>query len=612
MGEADRSYVCRLCPFSLIGLDKVIEGMRPNEVSPTSPYYEDYRFLKALWELTLRYRANPTPETLAAFNMAVSSASYLSLVLSLEYSQSPDDDRTGLGAVIMTALAVMSEVYDAALNSPGEMNAEVGDALYTLWPDVFRWISIFLPTKAASQDPPVGLRDACDCLFIVARTYRAVFQSGDPRVRHFLEDHADILQPFFEVWLNCASYPSTSPGNRSDETIIPYNFTLAAIALHNCLFGPSSDHTKMIFVTQLNQMAPDTRGLYRLFVRQANHLVRLPAIESTSEVLYQYFLAIAHIIRQPQFPRTGPCPRRVIAGFIDAGQHCLSRKETYGAACHITFLLSALCEPDADNRTLQRLIEGGAFDLLVRIGKLNVEGDVTEFSTRLSIAMCQPTILRVFHRRHGREYYTGRHPRALKTAIDHNAVVRVYQTHIGAYKAVRERSHWKHQMPCANTQIGPHNETVRGICPCGGVYFCSGSCQRLHWQMGHRQKCDAAQGPLRLRGAMSLNDVVYICTDVYAYIAANRKTLSSQVTTQLIQDMNAGAMTEAVIMGDLTRIFPNDVYEVYTRPVNARIRPRTVLIEIKIQMGGAPVRRMLPFKLDISYFISSMSSRTGS
>ncbi|TRM56182.1 hypothetical protein BD626DRAFT_520528 [Schizophyllum amplum] len=129
------------------------------------------------------------------------------------------------------------------------------------------------------------------------------------------------------------------------------------------------------------------------------------------------------------------------------------------------------------------------------------------------------------------------------------------------------------------------------------------------WQMGHRHTCGANEGPLRLKGALTLNDVVYICTDVYSQLEMYRRELGSRVTAELVKDARRGAMTEAVIMIDLTQL-RNDTMDVhcpYTRPVQAKqgIRPRRVLIEVLMQLGGSDVTRMLPFTLDITFFSSS-------
>ncbi|KAL1661992.1 hypothetical protein GGF50DRAFT_59892, partial [Schizophyllum commune] len=150
---------------------------------------------------------------------------------------------------------------------------------------------------------------------------------------------------------------------------------------------------------------------------------------------------------------------------------------------------------------------------------------------------------------------------------------------------------------------GPHKATVCGICPCGDEVFCSYGCQRMRWRESHQHECSASEGPWRLGGAVTLNDVLHICTDVSCYIEATRQILASKIHSLLRQRVRP---TQILILADLTHLIPDYLYEPYAcdHP-GVETCARTVIVEVIILLGGASVRRRLPLSYDIHYFLKT-------
>ncbi|KAL1688839.1 hypothetical protein GGG16DRAFT_115662 [Schizophyllum commune] len=104
-------------------------------------------------------------------------------------------------------------------------------------------------------------------------------------------------------------------------------------------------------------------------------------------------------------------------------------------------------------------------------------------------------------------------------------------------------------------------------------------------------------------GAVTLNDVLHICTDVSCYIEATRQILASKIHSLLRQRVRP---TQILILADLTHLIPDYLYEPYAcdHP-GVETCARTVIVEVIILLGGASVRRRLPLSYDIHYFLKT-------
>ncbi|KAL1725911.1 hypothetical protein EV714DRAFT_277035 [Schizophyllum commune] len=505
--------------------------------------------------------------------------------------------------ITLTGIELLCDTYDF-MRAIGESD----DFLYDLWPAVFDWLDSFQPMVRSFDGARLErLDESSRVVVLVTRAYRTLIRSDPAKVARHLYCQAEIVRHLLSLWIDCPLYmPALTKG--TDEVTATHSLTLTVIDVYNAFVKTGSPEiVDEGFYCQLRSVAPDTRQMYDRFVRQTQHLVRLVIIPTSQEVLYTHFTLLSMIVQKPQFPRARACSRSVIRGFVDAAEHCLTHKEGERGACAATDLLDALCFHDLNNRTLRRLVDCGAFDLLRHIGDKGITAHMDKLVVRLNATFSQPSFLRVFHKRYRRTYPpVPCQPGIVYGYQDWNAVIHAYHVQYQFYRRMRRSSQWKSALQCSRAE-GPHRPLLRGICPCGEAVYCSVACQRRHWVEAHRRTCCAAEGPWRLKGAVTLNDITQMCMDVFTYIDVNWESLSARVFKLMREKVRARQRgTQIEIIADLTIVFGGDVYEVNARETDSdKLMTPTILTGVQILLGGAKVRRMLPLTYDIRFFQSS-------
>ena len=171
---------------------------------------------------------------------------------------------------------------------------------------------------------------------------------------------------------------------------------------------------------------------------------------------------------------------------------------------------------------------------------------------------------------------------------------------------------------------GPHNESVR-VCPCAEVYYCSGSCQRLHYPI-HRETCCREDGPWGLRGtsldlsthvtvltaalgAISLDDTFFICSSTRFFIITAFSMIREQIIEALAPRRKAvkpPLVRQPVIFFDLTNILSGGRSQVYLRtsymPDATPRAHSTILSEVALRAGKHSITKTIPLILDLEDF----------
>ncbi|KAI4518245.1 hypothetical protein K523DRAFT_228230 [Schizophyllum commune Tattone D] len=155
-------------------------------------------------------------------------------------------------------------------------------------------------------------------------------------------------------------------------------------------------------------------------------------------------------------------------------------------------------------------------------------------------------------------------------------------------------------MQCTNT-MGPHDQMVR-ICACGMAYYCSGSCQRMHWHE-HREECLENNGPWDLNGEISISDVVFTGDIVSWYISDHKDEIGHQLSKlNLLPKYRGGQPRQAVLHVDLTDLIPplpTHQINIQTKPASV---PGVVMVEVCLRLGNLRATRWMPFIMPLFYF----------
>ncbi|KAL1684933.1 hypothetical protein GGG16DRAFT_129702 [Schizophyllum commune] len=151
----------------------------------------------------------------------------------------------------------------------------------------------------------------------------------------------------------------------------------------------------------------------------------------------------------------------------------------------------------------------------------------------------------------------------------------------------------------------PLNRVVN-ICPCGGVVHCSGSCQRMHWELVHQTQCCRDNGPWGLHGTFSLTDVTFLFDLVV------EKTLLLQKNPEVREKLAAfdkkrraggcKSMQQVCLVTDYTDVLASRT-EVEVQPARSRADAQRVFVEVAFRSGKATLRRRLPVTYPFEHFL---------
>ncbi|TRM56180.1 hypothetical protein BD626DRAFT_576034 [Schizophyllum amplum] len=499
--------------------------------------------------------------------------------------------------VILTSFNVFTVIWDA---SKDPRNRSLAPTMRALWPHIVRWGAVLHPARGRLMRTPTQRNSGRDVAGIV-QAYLTIIETDVTYVKPFLHANPDAVAQIFELWLefhNCIP-PSAMDASGSAHGAIEI-IVIAYTHLANCENHPTAED-RALFVDALSQAVGTKRALYLAFARQTDFLASLTMMPPlVPQIWRNHFGLLTVLARLPEFSRQ-KIPRCTVTSIVAAANRCVKLPQAVEGTQRAVVLITSLCRVARDSRPLAHAAQAGVFDLLRNLSYAAEEYDASDLAHHLCTGLfSQVRVVRAFHRFHPQPWDVGPVVPQKKKAQPQATwkdVARVWNSARETYLLKYCKKDWRRTMGCHNSQ-GPHNRLVR-VCPCASVFYCSGSCQRMHWAAAHREDCRAEDGPWGLRGTLSLGDAIFICTVVRSYILAHRTAIAGQMPSILPKGQKKGAK-QAVILVDLT-VVPGPRHEVCTRTGDSH-SAGMVLVEVALRVGRSKPRRVLPFTYDAGYF----------
>ncbi|KAL1662008.1 hypothetical protein GGF50DRAFT_59885 [Schizophyllum commune] len=244
-----------------------------------------------------------------------------------------------------------------------------------------------------------------------------------------------------------------------------------------------------------------------------------------------------------------------------------------------------------NHHNLVRVVRAGVIHLLYDIANVSPSINTERLCSQLAAGLWFPKVLRAF----GEQNPPTKGIEAI--AHDMSRPLCGYKDVLAAYKHSlkahdRVYTEWRYLTPCRNSQ-GPHDNTIRRICPCSKTLYCSGSCQRMHWRTTHKTECrNHPWGPPA--GQISLKDKIHIMVAMELYLQENRQVLidacrdlpkllvDNGVATLLINFCQDGKAAHQVLVHN------NIHYRMHDQSTTQ------ILIYVRYQLGGKTHMRDLP------------------
>lgn len=457
-----------------------------------------------------------------------------------------------------------------------------------LWPSIVRWQEFMHPMHdrlRPSRAMPTP-SNVIDCftkpIDIVVR-----LKNGILGEQALLENpRAGLL--FLDYWLFFPQYVDLAPDAAAEPcaTLVLYMFLL---------MDRLQDATlKSLLVADLLRLCGGSAtAFWRLIGRQTAHLAQQPFVLAWPMVWEKHFELAAHLASAPELQ----CPvmaRPVFAAVVAAGRRCLTMDAWHEGAVQATRLLCTFCAISVDSRTLVRAIDAGAIELVWEIGRAGAGYDTSYFASHVASSLSLATVVRAAARRYGHILGFEEDPDWIDRGENVKLIRRAYHTHYPDYYQGRKKKDWKSAMKCQNAQ-GPHNKTVR-ICGCGEVFYCSGSCQRMHWDALHGALCSGNE-PWRMNGRVSLNDILYLTMHVRDCIRRSQAQLVG-----LMAQKRLGPNQQFTITTDLSDPLAGqsgsvDMYDIV--PNSSR---EIVRVKVWFRVGGIRRLQSLPLTYRIDDF----------
>lgn len=312
---------------------------------------------------------------------------------------------------------------------------------------------------------------------------------------------------------------------------------------------PAED--RALFVRELCRLTADTRSLYRVTAQQTSFLSRLTIDPRLlADTWSRHFGLLTDLVYLPEIRQSRlKIPRKAIVAVMSAGRRlCAGDFKSRETAGDAVGLVGTMCYVARTNHTLMHAVKAGLFDLLCELDDMLDRRTIAQIVPLFCSCLLTAKVMHAFSQRYAFPLAVGGPRRPSPTWRDIAETFNLY--HVLYIRSFQEKS-WRRSMPCWNVQ-GPHHDMVR-ICPCGAHAYCSGSCQRMHWNAGHRRECSYASfdGPCGLQGAVSLSDIIYISNIVQEYVSLARAEMAQRLEPLFEQ---ASDTEQAIIRLDLTEV----------------------------------------------------------
>ncbi|TRM57350.1 hypothetical protein BD626DRAFT_515420 [Schizophyllum amplum] len=482
--------------------------------------------------------------------------------------------------------------------------------MHALWPNIVKWSAVLHPARGRLQRTSAQRSIGHDVTGI-AQTYLTIMGSDASLIKPFLHAHPDAVLQVLELWLH---FPRYLPAAALETCGCAYAIGVTALAMYDVLVYPANRPTpqdRALFVNQLCIAVGSKKTLYRAAVEQTDFLTTLRIPPLRPMAWDNHFGFIGFVVDVPELEGQN-IPGKLIRSVVSAARHCLNSRETQYSAALGLKLLATLCMKAKDNRPLVHAFKAGVFDLLRDAESARLDFDLSELVRLLCAGLLQIKVIRAFHRRHPGEIAvshlgTQELTRQVFTWTD---VAHTWNSSRQRYLGSHRRREWRQTDHCANAQ-GPHNRLVR-VCPCASIFYCSGSCQRLHWAAVHWESCMATQGAWAMRGAISLADAMFVQDLVRSYIADRHATIAAQISAQMSRKRGLLAdATNLSIHVDFSDAVLTPRHEIRVRypyginlPLGLKYPiPGIVLVEVSLRLGTTLRECYVPLAFHVKDFV---------
>ncbi|KAI5886771.1 uncharacterized protein SCHCODRAFT_02639781 [Schizophyllum commune H4-8] len=502
--------------------------------------------------------------------------------------------------------------------------------LRRITPRMIAWATLFHPERGQIVDP-TGTRETGRELAGIIQVYLTLLESDMAHAKPLLHAHPDIVVQALELWLGFPRYIARAqaeeargpprPKGSSDFFNLAFGLVGILFYIQSMLAYEGNEPTaadRALFRRSLQKAGVTERVLYRQIPVQTDFLSTLNMSPIAGPQTWtKHFALLATLVKHADL-QPSKIPPAVIPFVLAGAQTCLRTPDTHAGAFWAAQLVENMCAVARSNHTLVRAIAGGVFDVLCALDRVaDVLYDCRALARRLAAGMAHARVLRAFRRRHPRP--PAIHNIPPRQELFWRDVVQAYQAYTRRYNIHRKSEEWRGCLACYNLR-GPHNRSAK-VCPCGDAMFCSGSCQRMHWEERHRETCCARNGVWGLNGALSVVDLIFICSlarehvtrsarrRIAAEMARLLKGRSSPRPERSTQQGEPAPREQFVVLCDLTDAIPNLREKVYIRGAgegegaHPLFSPHVVAVEVVMNLGRRRVQHVLPFVVAMDIFL---------
>ncbi|KAL1671589.1 hypothetical protein EV122DRAFT_226313 [Schizophyllum commune] len=484
--------------------------------------------------------------------------------------------------------------------------------LQKLSPQIVKWTALFHPTRRRiiggqnQRNVRAEISELC-------QVYTRLLDVDPDGLRTFLRRNPDFATQVFELWLEFTNHIPLL--DRSDDQMDGRLACLIAtmvLRLQGELAAMAELETtddKGCLLDALRRSGVTKRSLYRIIGPHILFMCRFALDPGLAPSTWgNYLLFTEGLLCLPDF-EPSRIPRDVISSAVTAARFCLHRRD-YISSSRLVRFIDTVCSVARDNRPLVLSIRGGIFRILHELDSAPTKADITPFVQRMCAGIVHAKVLRAFKRHAAAFAASAVGP--IRGQLTWQNVRTVYEAYQVMYYTDEDHKQWKHYISCHNSQ-GPHAQLVR-MCPCGDAFYCSGSCQRMHWKGAHGSECRASDGPWGLGGVVSLLDIAFLFCIVRAQNTYSKANISKEICELLAhaEDRSRHETLQVVIMTDFSTVLPRARHKVCLRAIKSSDIPldssaavlSCIAVEATFYFGRTVATRLMPFTYPLNLFRS--------
>ncbi|KAI5888907.1 uncharacterized protein SCHCODRAFT_02679697 [Schizophyllum commune H4-8] len=551
-------------------------------------------------EVTARAHASTLAQIKSLFGV-----SYRKLLKAQPVALPPGVDLTTYYNLVLGACFTFIEMWNAAERP---RNAALKPLLRDVPSSLICWVALIHPAR---RTPPDDQEKRT--IFALSKLYLVILGSEPHYAKSFLHANPDMATQILELWIRFPkSYRLAEPQDEGDVDIgsVVFGIVSGPWRLYALLADPKNNPTegdRALFMNALRNAKITKRALFNAIHPQTLFVATsIPEDSFAAGARQHHVEGLTGLLRLPELAPS-KIPRNIMPLVVTTAGFRLHKKDYHGAAALLD-LADAICAAAPTIRPLIQAVRADVFRVLFDLDRVPgiPKSDLSPLVRRLSAGLVHRKVLRGLRNANAPKVELQYHA-APEEKPTWRSLARNYGTMGRIHLEGCIRGGWRRLMPCKNT-MGPHNRRVQ-ICACGDAFYCSRSCQKMHWDRSHRYECCADAGVWGLKGSISLPDVVLFCCIMQNYIKNMREKIGRELVKNIAGFRREGArFVRLVLISHFTDILPAPRLECFydldwKGEVEVSVETqRRVLFEGIYSLGRRVVRRRLPFAYDVSYF----------